>query len=210
MCGSTKIKNFAGVTQFTVPVCKVVQSPIIANGEGWWSRHTESHLLGSCSLGSGLRSRSLALKKDNAWWGSSVSTAPAGPYRKALARDQEIKGVPAIEGMPADSGPFPRARVAADRQSAIWRWGLQDRARPFFDLERVGNKVMSRVRVSPPKAALYRQHAERLRAIAQQTALAQTKLLLLKAALHLEERAEDEEHRAGNVASYPAPRTREE
>jgi hypothetical protein len=69
---------------------------------------------------------------------------------------------------------------------------------------------MSRVRVSPPKAALYRQHAERLRAIAQQTALAQTKLLLLKAALHLEERAEDEEHRAGNVASYPAPRTREE
>jgi hypothetical protein len=26
--------NFAGVTQCTVPVCKVVQSPIIANGEG--------------------------------------------------------------------------------------------------------------------------------------------------------------------------------
>ena len=34
MCGSTKIKNFAGVTQCTVPVCNVVQSPIIANGEG--------------------------------------------------------------------------------------------------------------------------------------------------------------------------------
>jgi hypothetical protein len=35
----------------------------------------------------------------------------AEPYRKALARDQEIKGVPAIEGTPAevvaaDSGPF--------------------------------------------------------------------------------------------------------
>jgi hypothetical protein len=75
-------------------------------------------LLGSCSLGSGLRSRSLALNKDNAWWGSSVSTAGAGPYRKALAREQEIKGVPAIEGMPAevvpaDSGPFPSARVGS-------------------------------------------------------------------------------------------------
>jgi formate dehydrogenase maturation protein FdhE len=53
----------------------------------------------------------------------------------------------------------------------------------------------------PNKAALYRQHAERLRAIAQQTALAQTKLLLLKAALHLEERAMDEERRARNGAS---------
>ena len=75
-------------------------------------------MLGSCSLGSGLRSRSLALNKDNAWWGSSVSTAGAGPYRKALAREQEIKGVPAIEGMPAevvpaDSGPFPSARVGS-------------------------------------------------------------------------------------------------
>ena len=53
-------------------------------------------------MGSGLRSRRLALSKDNAWWGSSVSTARAGPYRKALAREQEIKGVPAIEGMPAE------------------------------------------------------------------------------------------------------------
>ena len=69
---------------------------------------------------------------------------------------------------------------------------------------------MSRVRVSPPKAALYRQHAERLRAIAQQTALAQTKLLLLKAALHLEERAEDEERRAQKLPLNPAPRTRDE
>jgi hypothetical protein len=74
----------------------------------------ESHLLDHCSLGSGLRSRSLALKKDSAWWGSSVSTACAGPYRKALARDQAIKAVPAIEGMPAevvpaDSGPFTSA-----------------------------------------------------------------------------------------------------
>ena len=48
----------------------------------------------------------------------------------------------------------------------------------------------------PDRSALYRQHAERLRAIAQQTALAQTKLLLLKTALHLEERAEDEERKA--------------
>jgi hypothetical protein len=73
-------------------------------------------LLDYCSLGSRLRSRSLDLKKDSALWGSSVSTARAGPYRKALARDQEIKGVPAIEVMPAevvtaDSGPFPSARV---------------------------------------------------------------------------------------------------
>ena len=54
---------------------------------------------------------------------------------------------------------------------------------------------------SPPaKATLYRQHAERLRAIAQQAALAQTKLLLLKAALRLEERAENEERKAQEVA----------
>jgi hypothetical protein len=52
----------------------------------------------------------------------------------------------------------------------------------------------------PDKAALYRQHAERLRAIAQQTAPAQTKLLLLKAALHLEQRAEDEERKAQTEA----------
>jgi hypothetical protein len=48
----------------------------------------------------------------------------------------------------------------------------------------------------PDGAALYRQHAEKLRAIAQQTALAQTKLVRLKAVLHLEERAEDEERKA--------------
>jgi formate dehydrogenase maturation protein FdhE len=48
----------------------------------------------------------------------------------------------------------------------------------------------------PNKSALYRQEAERLRIIAQQTALAQTKLLLLKAILHLEERAQDEERKA--------------
>jgi hypothetical protein len=52
----------------------------------------------------------------------------------------------------------------------------------------------------PEKSALYRQHAERLRAIAQQTALAPTKLLLLKAALHLDERVEDEERKAHNGA----------
>ena len=57
------------------------------------------------------------------------------------------------------------------------------------------------MRVSPPaKATLYRQHAERLRAIAQHAGLAQTKLLLLKAVLHLEERAEDEERKAREVA----------
>jgi hypothetical protein len=48
-----------------------------------------------------------------------VSTARAGPYRKALAREQEIKGVPAIEGMPAevvpaDSGPFPARGLAGE------------------------------------------------------------------------------------------------
>ena len=35
------------------------------------------------------------------------------------------------------------------------------------------------------RAALYRQRAEKLRVLAQQTALAQTKLVLLKAVLHL-------------------------
>jgi formate dehydrogenase maturation protein FdhE len=59
----------------------------------------------------------------------------------------------------------------------------------------------------PNKAALYHQHAERLRTIAQQTALAQTKLLLLKAILHLEERAEAEERKAQTGAS--SFRTRE-
>jgi formate dehydrogenase maturation protein FdhE len=58
----------------------------------------------------------------------------------------------------------------------------------------------------PTKAALYRRQAERLRAIAQQTALAQTKLLLLKAVLHLEERAEDEEREAQKVATVQNPR----
>jgi len=56
-------------------------------------------LLGSCSLGSGLRSRRLALRKDNAWWGSSVSTACAKPYRKALPRTT-------IEGCKTERGPF--------------------------------------------------------------------------------------------------------
>jgi hypothetical protein len=56
----------------------------------------------------------------------------------------------------------------------------------------------------PDKSTLYRQHAERLRAIAQQAGLAQTKLLLLKAALHLEERAEEEERKAHKGAHLPA------
>jgi hypothetical protein len=55
----------------------------------------------------------------------------------------------------------------------------------------------------PAKSVLYRQHAERLRTIAQQTALAQTKLLLLKAILHLEERTEAEERKAKTGASSP-------
>jgi len=55
----------------------------------------------------------------------------------------------------------------------------------------------------PNRSVLYRQHAERLRAIAQQTALTQTKLLLLKAALHLEERAEDEERKPHKGAPGP-------
>jgi hypothetical protein len=46
----------------------------------------------------------------------------------------------------------------------------------------------------------------RLRAIAQQTAPAQTKLLLLKAVLHLEERAEDEEREAQKVTTVQNPR----
>jgi hypothetical protein len=48
----------------------------------------------------------------------------------------------------------------------------------------------------PSKAALYRQHAEKIRAIAQKVPLAETKVLLLKAAMRLEERAEDEERRS--------------
>jgi formate dehydrogenase maturation protein FdhE len=62
----------------------------------------------------------------------------------------------------------------------------------------------------PNKAAMYRQHAERIRAIAQQVPLAETKVLLLKAALHLEERAQDEERRAQKLPLNPAPRTRDE
>ena len=62
----------------------------------------------------------------------------------------------------------------------------------------------------PAKAVLYRQHAERLRAIAQQTALAQTKLLLLKAALHLEERAEEEERKAHIGTPHPKPHAGEQ
>ncbi len=55
------------------------------------------------------------------------------------------------------------------------------------------------------KAALYRRQAERLRATAQQTALVQTKLLLLKAAMYLEQRAEDEERKARDVPPNPGP-----
>jgi hypothetical protein len=54
---------------------------------------------------------------------------------------------------------------------------------------------------------MYRQHAERIRAIAQQVPLAETKVLLLKAA---EERAQDEERRAQKLPLNPAPRTRDE
>jgi hypothetical protein len=57
---------------------------------------------------------------------------------------------------------------------------------------------------------MYRQHAERIRAIAQQVPPAETKLLLLKAALHLEEQAEDDERRSRSVAPDPASHTREE
>jgi hypothetical protein len=57
---------------------------------------------------------------------------------------------------------------------------------------------------------MYRQQAERIRAIAQQVPLAETKVLLLKAALHLEERAQDEERRAQMLPLNPAPRTRDE
>jgi hypothetical protein len=57
---------------------------------------------------------------------------------------------------------------------------------------------------------MYRQQAERIRAIAQQVPLAETKVLLLKAALHLEERAQDEERTAQKLPLNPAPRTRDE
>jgi hypothetical protein len=60
------------------------------------------------------------------------------------------------------------------------------------------------------KAALYRQHAERLRALAQQTSLTQTKLLLLKAVLHLEELAEGEERRARCGATVRPFKTQQE
>ena len=62
----------------------------------------------------------------------------------------------------------------------------------------------------PNKAALYRQHAEKLRVLAQQTALAQTKLLLLKAVLHLEERAEEEERKAHIDTPHPRPHAGEQ
>jgi formate dehydrogenase maturation protein FdhE len=65
------------------------------------------------------------------------------------------------------------------------------------------------VRLPPNRAALYRRHAERLRAIAQQSALAQTKLLLLNAVLYLEERAMDEDYKLEKVYQ-PAPRAREQ
>jgi hypothetical protein len=62
----------------------------------------------------------------------------------------------------------------------------------------------------PDRAALYRQHAEKLRVLAQQTALAQTKLLLLKAVLHLEERAEEEESKAHIGMPHPRPHAGEQ
>ena len=62
----------------------------------------------------------------------------------------------------------------------------------------------------PDKAAMYRQQAERIRAIAQQVPLTGTKVLLLKAALHLEERAQDEERRTQKLPLNRAPRTRDE
>jgi hypothetical protein len=45
MGGSTKNKNFPCVIQFTVPVCKVVQSLIIADGETHLRRYEAQHLL---------------------------------------------------------------------------------------------------------------------------------------------------------------------
>ena len=61
----------------------------------------------------------------------------------------------------------------------------------------------------PDRAALYRQQAEKLRVLAQQTALAQTKLVLLKAVLHLEERAE-EERKAHIGTPHPKPHAGEQ
>lgn len=72
----------------------------------------ELHLLGSCSPVSGPRSRSLALRKGSAWWESSVSTARAGPYPRAPARDQEIKGGRVIEVMPADHEAISHPRAS--------------------------------------------------------------------------------------------------
>jgi hypothetical protein len=43
MGGSTKNKNFTCVIQFTVPVCKVVQSPIIADRETHLRRYEAQH-----------------------------------------------------------------------------------------------------------------------------------------------------------------------
>jgi hypothetical protein len=62
----------------------------------------------------------------------------------------------------------------------------------------------------PNKAVLYCRHAEKLRVLAQQTALAQTKLLLLKAVLHLKERAEDEERKAHLGTPHPRPHAGEQ
>jgi hypothetical protein len=61
----------------------------------------------------------------------------------------------------------------------------------------------------PNRAALYRQHAEKLRVLAQQTALAQTKLVLLRAVLHLEKRAE-EERKAHIGTPHPGPHAGEQ
>jgi hypothetical protein len=47
----------------------------------------------------------------------------------------------------------------------------------------------------PNKVAMYREHAKKMRAMAQHAPNAKAKLLLLRAAKHLEKRAEDEERR---------------
>ena len=62
----------------------------------------------------------------------------------------------------------------------------------------------------PNRAALFHQHAEKLRVLAQETAFAQTKLVLLKAVLHLEERAEEEERKAHIGTPHPKPHAGEQ
>jgi hypothetical protein len=81
--------------------------------------------------------------------------------------------------------------------------GHKTRRGPFSFWNGRGKGHESCARLTP----IRRLCIERLRTIAQQTALAQTKLLLLKAILHLEERAEAEERKAQTGAS--SFRTRE-